>query len=264
MTTIKISDDLRARYDTVLRIIELCNRQLSGLPEGRLRIKRQKDSIYYYHVIDNRDRNGRLINGNDPLVKLLAQKEYLRKLLKIADDERKVLLQAMNKYPVPSVEDLYATYSPERKALINPVALPDDEYAKLWLSKPYKHKPIADNVPVYLTMKGERVRSKSEQIIADHLSAKGIPYKYECPINCGDYFLHPDFTILRMSDRREIYYEHLGRMDDKEYADDNVRKLNIYSLNGLTLGDNLYATFETWKNPLDVRILDDLIEKNFR
>ena len=34
-----------------------------------------------------------------------------------------------------------------------------------------------------LIQKNERVRSKSEKIIADMLYHKNIPYKYECPIN---------------------------------------------------------------------------------
>ena len=65
-------------------------------------------------------------------------------------------------------------------------------------------------------------------------------------------------------DRKEIYYEHLGRLDDPKYAVDNVRKLSTYALNGLTLGDKLFTTMETSVQPLDVRILDELIEKKFR
>lgn len=79
-----------------------------------------------------------------------------------------------------------------------------------------------------------------------------------------DYVVHPDFTILRMSDRREIYYEHLGRMDDEDYANKNTRKINNYNKNGLVLGDNLFVTMETKRNPLDVRVLDNLIQRKFK
>ena len=264
MKNIRISDDLRVRLDAVTRVITKCRRELAAYPDGRLRIKRQKDSVYYYHVTDNRDKNGVLLRGDDPLVRLLAQKEYLQTLLKLAETEQSVIAKALDKYPSPLFEGLYETYSPQRQRLISPIILPDEEFARRWMEKPYRYKPISDNIPVYLTMKNERVRSKSEQIIADHLNTKGIPYKYECPIYIGDMVFHPDFTILRMSDREEIYYEHLGRMDDPKYAADNVRKLSIYALNGLTLGDKLFTTFETSMQPLDVRILDDLIEKKFR
>ena len=113
-------------------------------------------------------------------------------------------------------------------------------------------------------MRGERVRSKSEQLIADRLYVNGIPYKYECPITLDGITFHPDFTILRLSDRKEIYYEHLGRMDDPNYAEENVYKLNTYARNGLIMGNNLYATFETRNQPLDVSIVELLIREEFR
>lgn len=264
MKNITISDDLRARLDVVMRVITKCRCELAAYPEGRLRIKRQKTSVYYYHVTDNRAANGVLLNGGDPLIRILAQKEYLESLLRLAEAEYKVLKKAADRYPELSFEGLYETYNPQRQSLISPIILPDDEYVSKWLKKPYRHSVISDNIPVYLTMKNERVRSKSEQIIADHLNMKGIPYKYECPLHFGNVVVHPDFTILRKSDREEIYYEHLGRLDDPKYAVDNVRKLSTYALNGLTLGDKLFTTMETSAQPLDVRILDELIERKFR
>lgn len=68
--------------------------------------------------------------------------------------------------------------------------------------------------------KGERVRSKSEVIIADMLNRKGISYRYEYPVylkNVGQ--IYPDFTVLDAIRRREIYWEHLGMMDDPDYAE---------------------------------------------
>lgn len=52
----------------------------------------------------------------------------------------------------------------------------------------------------YYTMKNERVRSKSEKIIADELYMQKIPYKYELPIqleNRGRIIeIYPDFTAI--------------------------------------------------------------------
>ena len=36
------------------------------------------------------------------------------------------------------------------------------------------------------------------------------------------------------------------------------------NLNNIILGDNLYATFETNEKPLDVRVVDKLINEQFR
>jgi len=45
----------------------------------------------------------------------------------------------------------------------------NEDYIREWLSIPYDRKIIPEDVPVYLTDKGERVRSKSELNIADTL-----------------------------------------------------------------------------------------------
>lgn len=53
-------------------------------------------------------------------------------------------------------------------------------------------------------------------------------------------------------------------MDDPNYAEENVYKLNTYARNGLIMGNNLYATFETRNQPLDVSIVEMLIREEFR
>ena len=101
-------------------------------------------------------------------------------------------------------------------------------------------------------------------MIADRLFFRGVPYKYECPIKVGDKIFHPDFTILRISDRKEIYYEHLGKMGDEDYAQTAVLRINKYVMNGFAVGDRLFTTMESYKAPLDLRVLDKMIESSFR
>ena len=101
-------------------------------------------------------------------------------------------------------------------------------------------------------------------IIADRLYLNGIPYKYECPIKVGDEIIHPDFTILRISDRKILYLEHCGMLDDPKYADDLVRRASLYALEGIVMGDRLFYTFESSKTPLDVRVMEALINNQFR
>ena len=109
-----------------------------------------------------------------------------------------------------------------------------------------------------LTDRGERVRSKSELIIANLLSKEGIPYKYECPLRLKGFgTVHPDFTALRRNARREIYWEHLGMMDDPEYTARAVRKISAYILNGFYPGEDLIITAETNASPINIRELRD-------
>ncbi len=112
--------------------------------------------------------------------------------------------------------------------------------------------------------RNERVRSKSEKIIADKLYSLGIPYRYEYPIILkGNVKIYPDFTILKMSEREEVYLEHLGMMDDMDYINSLLYKLDTYEKNGIYLGINLFFTYETSKNPLNTRALDDFLRKLF-
>ena len=262
MLITSLKNALCSRYDSLTKLIESCQKYLSGCPDGRLRIKRQDKWLSYYLVTDNKNKLGTIIKDNSS-IKALAQKSYLQDLVKSAQSELKALQPLIKRYEDATFEDVYPALSQDRKDLIQPYITPDDEYIEQWINKPYTPKGFKEGTPVYMTMKGDRVRSKSEQIIADRLYTNNIPYKYECPIRIDDMIYHPDFTILRMRDRKILYYEHCGRMDNANYANDMVTRFNNYHLNGITLGDNLFATFESSINPLDVRIVDKLIREQF-
>ncbi len=265
MYTYQISEDLRSRLAYVTRIIEWCGKLLKNAPEGRLKIKHQNGKVYFYQLTEGKDPLVRYLDSSkSDLIKDLAQKAYIIELLRKAHIEERMLREFIDGYSESALTNIYESYSQDRKNLVNPFTLPDEEFKQLWLDKKYKKKPISDEIPVFETLKGDRVRSKSEQIIADRLFVNDIPYRYECPLSMGDHMIHPDFTILRMSDRRELYYEHFGRMDEEDYVNKNTRRINNYSQKGIVLGDNLFLTLETKLNPLDVRVLDRLIQTKFR
>ncbi|MBQ9321830.1 MAG: hypothetical protein IJ239_05705, partial [Eubacterium sp.] len=70
-------------------------------------------------------------------------------------------------------------------------------YIRNWLDIQYPKKGFSEEGPEFYTSKGERVRSKSEVIIADTLARMGVPYRYEFPIRfSGTGTFHPDFTVL--------------------------------------------------------------------
>lgn len=62
----------------------------------------------------------------------------------------------------------------------------------------------------YTALDGTRVRSKSEQFIADWLYRHGIKYEYEPPLNVKNFYFHPDFYIPEAN----LYIEHVS---DKSY-----------------------------------------------
>ena len=75
--------------------------------------------------------------------------------------------------------------------------------------------------------------------------------------------MYPDFTILRMPEREEVYMEHFGLMDDENYVETVRHKLNIYERNGIYIGVNLFITHETKRTPLNTKALDELMRKLF-
>ena len=167
-------------------------------------------------------------------------------------------------YPVATVEDVYDQLPDDSKRRDKSIIPGADEFSKKWLDEPYDRKPIKKGNASYFTLKGDYVRSKSELIIADRLWANGIPYKYECPILVDGEIIHPDFTILRIRDRKIIYHEHCGMIDDAEYSEKLTDRVNRYSREGIVLGDRLFLSFETSKKPLDVCVIDRLINTHFR
>lgn len=261
----EIRIQLEERCEILTKLINKTSERLKSFPAGNLHVKHHKDSVYYYLASDDSNSNEVLLNKREKeYIGNLVQKGYLERVLKAAENELEVITRTKRRYPKVVAEEIYDQLPPGRRDLVKPIIPKDEQFVQKWKSKPYTPKPISDDIPVYKTMKGERVRSKSEQIIADRLYVNGIPYKYECPLCVGDKTIHPDFTILRISERKELYHEHLGKLDDPQYSKDNIPRLNDYMLNGYMLGDKLFLSFETSTTPLDVRVIDQLINEKYR
>ena len=98
-------------------------------------------------------------------------------------------------------------------------------------------------------------------MIADLLAREQIPYRYECPLYLeGLGTIYPDFTVLNTRLRKELYWEHFGMMDDPEYAEKAIKKLDGYEQNGIFQGENLIVTYETKQTPLNQKMIIRMIE----
>lgn len=260
-------------------IAESARKRLKTAPKGRLRIAKKQNQIEYYYrepeeegevgrddekkVKENK--NGRYMRKREmTLVKRLAQRDYDLCIIKKAEERIKAIEHFLESYDRTCLKKLYQKTNSYRKALIAPPVLSDEEFVRQWQAIEYKGKPFEDDENIILTERGERVRSKSEKIIADKLYALGIPYRYEYPlVLSGGVKVYPDFTILRMPVREEVYLEHFGMMDDLEYVDTALYKLSSYEKNGIYLGVNLFVTHETGKRALNTKGLDGLMRKLF-
>ena len=242
-------------------IIAKAGENMASTPEGRLRISVDHGVARYYQCVD--DRYGEYIpRDNVQLPRQLAQKAYNDTVLKTAEARAKHIARCLRNYNDDEIEQLFTSLHPERQKLITPVEPTFSQLQEQWYSEPYVGKAFKEGMPVILTEKGERVRSKSEKILADYFYRNNILYKYEKPLNLVGYrTVYPDFTFLSRQLRREIYWEHEGMMDKPEYATKAVKKLNSYQMNGILPGERLILTFETEQDVLNSKIVSDLVDK---
>lgn len=173
-------------------------------------------------------------------------------------------LKKIHKETAP--EDILAIYEelPEEcRRRIDDRGISDEVYRQKWMEEGFLKKDYQGSGE-FVTDRGEHVRSKSEKIIADLLNRKGIPYRYEQELYLkGLGYVHLGFTILDVRKRKIIFLEHLGKMDDPEYAVENLKRITFYELNGYMLGDQLLITFETSETPLNTEALEKMIDHYF-
>lgn len=231
------------------------------VPEGHLRISIDKNKPRYYQCID--DNKGVYIpRDNKELPKRLAQKGYNKAVVKKGEARLKQIKRITKNYSDDEIEKIYTSMNKARQLLVTPIEPTWDQLLTKWYEEEYQGKEFKEGTPLILTEKGERVRSKSEKILADYFYRKNILYKYEKPLHLKGYgTVYPDFTFLSKKTYQEIYWEHEGMMDKQDYARAAVRKIELYQINHIYPGDRLIITFETEQNVLNSKIIENLIEK---
>ncbi len=247
------------------KIKQELDKRLANKPKGNLRITSSGKHVQYMlceQVDGHYHKQGKCLKKEDmPLVTALAQKSYDQKIKRLVD-KRLRQIQSLNKdYSDSEIEGIYTHMNPHRQELVQPVEKTWEQLVSEWKTIPYIGKEFNEGTPEIYTKKGERVRSKSEKIIADTFYELGIEYKYECPLKLKGYgTVYPDFTLLSKKSRKEVYWEHDGRMDNSQYAEKAVKKINSYIGNGILPGERLILTFETSNNVLNDRIIKRMID----
>lgn len=235
-------------------------------PEGKIHIIKKNTKCQFYLRRTKSEKMGVYISYRDKnKIKTYLQKKYNEETIKALNIEivnlEKFLIKS--KQSVEILQNIYSNYPEIIKEMVNPIDMNDEDYIKFWVNQPYEGKIIGENVPVLISDKGDRVRSKSELNIANHLFRNNIPYKYECPLMVGGRLLYPDFTVLDVKRRKEIYWEHRGMMDEKDYSREAVSRVRMYAKSGIILGDNLIITEETLYSPLGTDDITNVILRYF-
>ena len=226
-----------------------------------LKVENRKKSIQYQiYKKRNQSETKYLKKSELAIAAKLAQRDYEKQVIKSIEEELKGISKFVKSMPDKSYEDIYNYLSRGRKAIVTPIVLTDEQYAKAWQEEKFVGKKIEAGTVGFETQRGEIVRSKSEVIIADALYFAKIPYHYEKPIKIGKRIIYPDFTVLNVKTRKEYYWEHLGMLDDEEYLNKSLLKLELYEQNNIREGENLILSRETRFHPLNTSSVKDKIK----
>ena len=197
-------------------------------------------------------------------IKELAIKEYHKALLPLIKKEIKYLKLLLKMEE--QIKNAYNGMYEGKRILFEPDLIPTSKIIEDFENTTYEGLSFDDNDQTeYYTNRGERVRSKSEKIIADELARQKIPYKYEKPlalfVDGKQKQFFPDFTVLNKTTGKIIYLEPLGMMDNSYYYNNTLNKLDIYEKNGLLIGKDILIFHESSRQPLNTKIINDYINE---
>ena len=255
---------LLAEQERLEQIYQKVAERLEDVPEGSLHISGNRKWFQCYQRMPREKGKGTYIpKKNMDLIRRLAQKEYDEKIRRLVERRLRQVKMIMKDYTEDEIEKIFLKTHKEKKKWIRPVEKDWEQQLDEWIAEEYQGKAFSEETAMILTEKGERVRSKSEKILADYFYRSGIPYKYEKPLHLKKrgLVIYPDFTFLSRKTGQEIYWEHDGRMDDPDYAQNAIRKRQLYEDSGIYPGERLILTFETGKTVLNMGLAEKLAER---
>lgn len=247
------------------KLIEQLEKRKRELPAGSLVCRRG----YYYRSIRYNGKREQI-----PISCQLPEQEELINGLK----ERRYISLAL-----PRLKENLKSYKRtlQHTSVYDPAALPEklpsyyqsfdytdlllegDINAQTWEAAQYPRNTAFPENLIYQSEGGLLTRSKAEADIATKLERTGLLFRYEPRLLLGKHCYYPDFGVLHPVHRREIYWEHYGKMDDPVYAKATIEKLRVYAEHGYHLGDNLIMTWETKQCPLTFAHINDRINCYF-
>lgn len=254
---------IRNEQELLIILETKLKKNLSNACDGILKISHSHGKIQYSVRAEGEKGSGRYLKKKERnIAQRIAQRDYDKTLEKKVANRIRQLESILNVCSRDELLQVYDNLPPARKQLVEPRILTDEMYAGKWEAEEYMGKVIDENATSFYTEKGHVVRSKSEKIIADKLYKMKIPYRYEQPLNLKGFgTIYPDFRVLNKRTRKEYYWEHLGKMDDPDYCEKAIKKINTYIKNGIYPGEQLILTFETGNCPLDVKVLEETIRR---
>ena len=252
----RIHRELIERYEDL-------KKEMSQLPEGELMIVEQSGVRKYLQRIPakgNRKKEHRYgVKRDKDRLNGLVRKEYVIKALRVLEQDIHTLEMAVKRYKPAdenSVMDGFSVQYPEIAEGIYGCGIDIGNWKN-------NYEQAEDYHPENLKQTaadGTKRRSLGELLIGAKLDHYGIPYRFEAEIGHPDIPYVPDFTIIRPRDGKTIYWEHLGKVNDQEYLNNNKHKFDVYERYGIVPWDNLIISFSQRDYGINEKLIDGLIQ----
>ena len=267
MITIKeeeylVTEKMKKKVEQVQKEIQRISKQLNTYPEGKL-VSIRNGNWYKYYVSDGHTKTYIPAEKRE-LARQLAWKKYLTCFLEDLEQEKCAIEAYLHKMSKKKHIDRLIEKNQGCIALLGERIKTRNQVIEDWLMEEYETNQEFPETLRHNTIAGHMVRSKSEAMITSYLYSNQIPYRYECALTLEGVTLYPDFTIRHPKTGQIYYWEHFGKMDDEKYVKKTQRKFQIYTSNGIIPTIQLITTYETKENPLDMRTIEEVIEKYFK
>lgn len=241
------------------RVKKIYEKELCGLPDGRLSVHKVGGRDYYYRHV-GKDRTYIPVSETE-LIDQLKKKRFLMESIHTIDKNCKTLAQLQQSYQSIDADDIMHslpdTYQTPSAWSITQEPVSDPEK---WACANYRKNSSHPEALRHRTIKGDLVRSKSEVIIANALFTKGIPYRYDEVITIGDITVSPDFHILVPRTGESKLLEHFGMIHDESYRKKALWKIEAYLKSGFRPWENIIFTFDDLEGNIDAQLIDTILD----
>lgn len=257
------SKKLKQSYRKNIALAEHLEKKIDVMPKCRVHISISNGKFQYYlyegdnvRIYANRKIMHKVRDG--------IQREYYEKLLHLIKQKmllEKKILDNIEEYEKMDEENALWKICEGKRILLKEHLPTREETIKKWLEQPYSSHNSFVKKENLRSKKGEYMRSLSELQIANMLYEAKIPYKYECPLKIDDRVKYPDFTIMHPRTLEIIYWEHVGRLEDKNYLVNFIQKIDFYESAGIYQGERLIVTMSCLEEPLRVDQVKGYIDR---
>ena len=235
--------------------------ELAKLPEGKLICTRNGNRFKWYHT-DGKSKTY-IPKQNRALAEQLAVKKYLSLQARNMLQEKRSIEYYLRHHDADVEQEDKLLEALEYQELLAPYFTPVSQELSAWMHAPYEKNQKHPEQLIHKASSGKLVRSKSEAIIDMLLHINKIPFRYECELQIGETTFYPDFTLRHPLTGKFFYWEHFGMMDNPNYCRNASAKLQFYFSHDIIPSVNLITTYETKDNPMNIEIVEGIIQHYF-